>query len=78
MAVFARHAGIRTKATFNPRTHEIAITSGSLTGHSFASPTAAMRAVITQRNPAIRSSGNGWRFWTVTATGLKIHSLRDQ
>jgi hypothetical protein len=78
VAVFARHAGTRTKATFTPRTRAVAITSGPLAGQSFTTPTAAMCAVIAQRGSARRGPGNGWRFWIVTATGQPIHSLRQR
>jgi hypothetical protein len=78
VAVFARHAGTRTKATFDPHTRAVTITSGPLTGQHFTTPTTAMCAVIINSGSATRGPGNGWRFWIVTATGQPIHSLRDR
>lgn len=78
VAVFARHAGTRTKATFNPHTHAVTITNGPLTGQSFTTPTAAMCAVILASGSTTHGPGNGWRFWIVTATGQPIRSLRQR
>ena len=78
VAVFARHADIRTRGAFNPRSRTITVTSGPLTGRRFATPTGAMCAVIEHADCGTRGPGNGWRFWIVTATGDPIHTLRDQ
>ncbi|MBT8227502.1 MAG: hypothetical protein HKP61_20210 [Dactylosporangium sp.] len=76
VAVFARHAGTLTRGTFDPATNTITVTSGPLTGHRFASPSGAMRAVIRHANPSGRAQGNGWHFWIITATGEKLHTSR--
>jgi len=76
VAVFARYVGTLTRATFDPHNHTITITTGPLSGRDFATPTAAMRAVIQHTNPTRSGAGNGWLFWIVAATGDPIQVLR--
>jgi hypothetical protein len=75
--VHAIYRGSRIEARFDPRTHAVTITTdGPLQGHAFTTPSGARAAVVTHLNPDVSPIGNGWTFWTVPATGARLHTLR--
>ncbi|GAA1810974.1 hypothetical protein GCM10009682_35690 [Luedemannella flava] len=76
VAVHASYAGTRIEAIFEPEPHAVTVRSGPLRGRIFKTPSGARRAVIEALNPGASSAGNGWHFWTVTATGARLHTLR--
>ncbi len=61
--VYADYDGHRTRGVFDPTTSRIDITSGSLAGRSFKTPTGAARAIVTHHNPGVNPNRNGWLFW---------------
>lgn len=71
------YAGRRTEATFDPATGSITVDSGPLSGRTYGSPSGARRAVIAAANPTVNANGNGWDFWTITTTGVKVRTLRN-
>jgi hypothetical protein len=70
------YEGERVRAAYDPGTHRVTILSGPLAGKSWKSPSGAAVAVVRQIKPAVRAERNGWSFWTVTATGHALQSLR--
>jgi hypothetical protein len=74
--VYAVYEGVRTNALFTPTTERVDIVDGSLAGQSFKRPSGAAVAVVRARNPAVNPNRNGWSFWTVASTGLKLQSVR--
>ncbi|MGH3926253.1 MAG: hypothetical protein ACRDTT_25880 [Pseudonocardiaceae bacterium] len=53
IAIFADYEGHRTRATYDPDTTRVDITSGPLQGSSFKTPTGAARAVVRHYKPKI-------------------------
>jgi hypothetical protein len=76
VAIHGDYEGRRTKAWFSPSTQRVEIAEGPLAGASYKSPSGAARAVVAHGNPEVNPSRNGWAFWTVTATGAPLQSLR--
>lgn len=77
VAIYGRYEGQRVEAQYVAATRRVVVTSGSLAGTTFTSPSAAARAVIADLNPARASSpANGWVFWRVVATDDRLDSLR--
>jgi len=77
VAVHAVYDGHRTAAVYDQATHRVTITDGPLAGTSYKSPSGAAIAVVTNSRPDVNPNRNGWSFWTVTATGRLLQTLRD-
>jgi hypothetical protein len=77
VAVHAVYAGTRVEAIFEPESHHLTLRTGPLRGQTYLSPNDAHRAVITLLDPGAAPVGNGWTFWTVTATGAGLHTLHQ-
>jgi len=67
----------RLDGVFNPRTHELRITTEPWGNKIFPSPTAAAIDVVNHFSGDVRESPNtnGRKFWKVVATGKNLHSL---
>jgi hypothetical protein len=78
VAVYADYAGHRVKGTFYPLTRRIDITSGSLSGGSYKSPSAAARAVVNSLKPGVNSNRNGWSFWLLADGTGDLQSIRHR
>ena len=76
VAVHAAYAATRIEATFDPETYAVSVTTGPLAGRTYYSPGDACRAVIRRLHPGVSPIGSGWTFWTVTATGARLDTLR--
>lgn len=69
--------GRRVNALFDRAGGGIRIVSEPLDGMSFGSPSGAAIAVVRALNPDVRPNRNGWKFWTVSATGENLSSIRE-
>lgn len=67
---------VRTDAVYDPSTRSITITSGPLAGKSFGTPSGAASAVVKEYRPDVSPSRNGWSFWTISADGRLLQSIR--
>jgi hypothetical protein len=67
---------VRTEAIYDRSIRSITISSGPLTGQAFSTPSGAAAAVIKHYRPDVSPSRNGWSFWTVTADGNLLQSIR--
>ena len=68
--IYVIYRGSQTTAAYDPATHRVTVTSGSLAGRVFRTPTAAASAVVAEANPGRRMGRiNGRRFWRDSATG---------
>lgn len=67
---------VRTDAVYDRSTRSITITSGPLAGKSFGTPSGAASAVIKEYRPDVSPSRNGWSFWTISADGRLLQSIR--
>jgi hypothetical protein len=74
--IHVRYEGNRIEALFEPETHAVTITSGPLAGTKHKSTSRAAIEVVRSLNPDVHPNRNGWSFWTVTATGEPLQSLR--
>ena len=66
----------RVEGVYDRTTQSVTITSDPWAGEIFKKPSPAMSAVVENVAPGISSSGNGWNFWVVTATGKLLQSIR--
>jgi hypothetical protein len=76
VAIHAVYAGTRIDATFDVESCAVTVCTGLLCGQTYTSPSGARRAVVAVLNPTVSPGGNGWTFWTVTATGAHLDTLR--
>jgi hypothetical protein len=76
VAVHAVYAGTRIEATFDREAYMVTFIDGPLAGRTYFSPGDACRAIVRRLNPAVSPFGRGWTFWTVTATGARLTTLR--
>jgi hypothetical protein len=77
VAVYANYLRTHTEGVFDPTRETLRITTGSLAGEEFPSPSAGGIKLVETLNPGRRHANtNGWRFWIVKATGRPIDSLR--
>lgn len=73
------YQGQRVTALFHESTRQVKITSGSLNGRTFSSPSAAAIAVVETTNPGRNSpQTNGRLFWTIDTTGKPLRSIMGQ
>ncbi|RAS60688.1 hypothetical protein C8D87_111107 [Lentzea atacamensis] len=77
VAIYADYEGHHVEAEFHPATRRVSITSGSLTGRSFKSPSGAAIAVVQALNPSVHPNRNGWSFWFIQETGRALQSIRS-
>ncbi|MGW5863200.1 GmrSD restriction endonuclease domain-containing protein [Streptomyces sp. NPDC055239] len=73
--IHASYEGQRTQAYYDPSSRSVTIPSGPGRGEH-ESPSGAAVAVVRARNPQVNPNRNGWSFWTVTATGNLLQSIR--
>ncbi|MEU3931063.1 DUF262 domain-containing protein [Streptomyces sp. NPDC029044] len=73
--IHAVYEGRRTDAYYDPSSRTVTIPSGPGRG-DYETPSAAAVAVVQAINPHINPNRNGWSFWTVTATGQQLQSIR--
>lgn len=75
--VYKTYKANRIQGEFNPRTHEVRLSTEPWANKIFASPTAAAVAVVDHFSGDVRESPNtnGRKFWKVAATGLNLHSI---
>lgn len=76
VAVHVVYNGNRIEGEFEPHTGRLIITTGSLAGRAFRSPSGAAIAVVQNLNPTVSPNRNGWSFWIVTDTGEFLRSVR--
>ncbi|WP_406467512.1 hypothetical protein OH738_07270 [Streptomyces hirsutus] len=73
--VFSSYRRVRVEAILDRTSRSVKITSGPLVGRSFASPSAAAKAVVEALNPECRNpERNGLLFWRL-ADGQKIKQV---
>ncbi|MFG2563569.1 hypothetical protein [Streptomyces sp. NPDC048496] len=73
--IHAIYEGQRTQAFYDPSSRIVTIHSGPGRGE-YESPSGAAVAVVRALNPHVNPNRNGWAFWTVTATGNLLQSIR--
>lgn len=73
--VYAVYQGTRVEAVYNVLTEWTTVTTGTLAGTGFRSPSGAASAVVKALNPDISPNRNGWYFWT-TESGRSLSMLR--
>ena len=66
------------EAQYDPRSSSLKVTAGPAAGRRFKSPSAAAIAVVSELNPHVHPNRNGWSFWTITATGKRLQSIRRE
>ncbi|WP_330451655.1 MULTISPECIES: DUF262 domain-containing protein [unclassified Streptomyces] len=71
----AVYEGRRTTAYYDPPSRTVTIPSGPGRG-VYESPSGAAVATVQALNPHVNPNRNGWSFWTVTATGALLQSIR--
>jgi hypothetical protein len=74
--VHAVYRGVRIEGVFDPDTKGLVIIRGPMTGRVFDSPSGAATGVVQSINPKVRPNRNGWGFWTITASGELLQSIR--
>lgn len=74
--IYAIYRGEEVRATYLAATRRVAITSGTLAGRVFRTPSAAASAVIGALNPGREMSRvSGMRFWRDAATGQRLEAV---
>lgn len=73
--IHAIYEGRRTSAYYDPSSRTVTIPSGPGRGE-YESPSGAAVAVVQALNPRVNPNRNGWSFWTVTATGQLLQTIR--
>lgn len=73
--VHATYEGQRITGRYDTSTRGLTVTSGPARG-LYGSPSGAAVAVVKGINPHVNPSRNGWSFWTVSATGEILQSIR--
>lgn len=74
--IYAEYEGQRIEATFDPATKRVVITSGTLAGCSYKSPSGAAIGVVQALNPNVHPNRNGWSFWFIEETGATLQTIR--
>ncbi|GGS05471.1 MULTISPECIES: GmrSD restriction endonuclease domain-containing protein [Streptomyces] len=75
VAIHAVYEGQRVDAYYDPLSRVVRIPSGPGRGE-YETPSGAAVAVVHVLNPHVNPNRNGWNFWTVTATGRLLQSIR--
>ncbi|MEU5361901.1 DUF262 domain-containing protein [Streptomyces sp. NPDC005925] len=73
--IHAVYEGRRADAYYDPSSRTVTIPSGPGRG-AYDSPSGAAVALVQALNPHVNPNRNGWSFWTVTATGKLLQSIR--
>ncbi|WP_239008459.1 DUF262 domain-containing protein [Streptomyces sp. Tue 6075] len=73
--IHAVYEGQRVDAYYDPLSRVVRIPSGPGRGE-YETPSGAAVAVVHALNPHVNPNRNGWNFWTVTATGRLLQSIR--
>ncbi|MEU4133042.1 GmrSD restriction endonuclease domain-containing protein [Streptomyces wuyuanensis] len=73
--IHALYESRRTDAYYDPSSRTVTIPSGPGRGE-YETPSGAAVAVVHALNPHVYPNRNGWSFWTVTATGQLLQSIR--
>ncbi|MFJ3982213.1 GmrSD restriction endonuclease domain-containing protein [Streptomyces fungicidicus] len=73
--IHAVYEGRRVDAYYDPLSRVVRIPSGPGRGE-YETPSGAAVAVVHALNPHVNPNRNGWNFWTVTATGRLLQSIR--
>ncbi|MFC8694280.1 GmrSD restriction endonuclease domain-containing protein [Streptomyces parvus] len=73
--IHAVYEGQRADAYYDPLSRVVRIPSGPGRGE-YETPSGAAVAVVHALNPHVNPNRNGWNFWTVTATGRLLQSIR--
>lgn len=73
--IHAIYEGRRVNSYYDPSSRTVTIPSGPGRGE-YESPSGAAVAVVRALNPHVNPNRNGWSFWTVTATGNLLQSIR--
>ncbi|WP_329283987.1 GmrSD restriction endonuclease domain-containing protein [Streptomyces sp. NBC_00691] len=73
--VHAVYEGQSARAFYDPSSRVVTVHSGPGRGE-YESPSGAAVAVVRAVNPHVNPNRNGWSFWTVTATGNLLQSIR--
>ncbi|GGT04414.1 hypothetical protein GCM10010271_02850 [Streptomyces kurssanovii] len=73
--IHATYEGRRVDAYYDPVSRVVRIPSGPGRGE-YETPSGAAVAVVHALNPHVNPNRNGWNFWTVTATGGWLQSIR--
>ncbi|RUP64633.1 hypothetical protein SSPNP10_28350 [Streptomyces sp. NP10] len=75
VAIHAVYEGQRVDAYYDPLSRVVRIPSGPGRGE-YETPSGAAVAVVHVLNPHVNPNRNGWNFWTVTAIGRLLQSIR--
>ena len=78
VAVHAEYQGVRVRGFYDTSSRSLEITEGPGATRRFRTPSAAAIAVVSAVNPSVNPNRNGWSFWTVTATGKRLQSIRAE
>lgn len=73
--IHAIYEGRRVDAYYDPSSRTLTIPSGPGRGE-YETPSGAAVALVRALNPHVNPNRNGWSFWTVTATGQLLQSIR--
>lgn len=73
--VHAVYEGQRVSGYYDPSSRTVTIPSGPGRG-VYEAPSGAAAAVVHALNPHVKPNRNGWSFWTVTATGQLLQTIR--
>ena len=76
VAVVGEYNGHTVTGEFVSANERTRVTSGAFAGQTFKSPSGAATAVVGALNPDRRAAHtNGWRFWRVKATGVRLDDV---
>lgn len=73
--IHADYQEYRIEAYYDPSSRTVTIPSGPGRG-TYETPSGAAVAVVHGINPQVNPNRNGWSFWTVTATGELLQTIR--
>jgi hypothetical protein len=73
--IHAIYESRRVNAYYDPSSRAVSIPSGPGRGE-YDTPSGAAVGVVKALNPHVNPNRNGWSFWTVTATGNLLQSIR--
>ena len=74
--VHFEYRGQRAEGLYHRTTKGLTITGGPGAGKTYVKPSPAAFAVVSEVAPDVDAHRNGWREWTVTATGQPLQSIR--
>ena len=77
VAVHAIYQGQRVEGSYDPMSNSLTVTSGTLAGQPFNTPSGAANAVVASIKPGVTPNRSGFDFWFVTSTGRTLRSVRN-